>query len=68
MEIVEDSTPGRMTDYQNTLDRIEGFINEIRVPLALFKEVYTLKEHVDFVRNRLARLDQQSNEVERGVL
>jgi TRAP-type uncharacterized transport system substrate-binding protein len=62
MEIAEDSTPGRMIDYQNTLDRIEAFINEIRVPLALFKEVYTLKEHVDLVRNRLARLDQQSKE------
>jgi hypothetical protein len=68
MEIVEDSTPGRMMDYQNTLDRIEAFINEIRVPLALFKEVYTLKEHVDLVRNRLARLDQQSKEIERGVV
>jgi hypothetical protein len=62
MEIGQDSTPGRMMDYQNTLDRIEAFINEIRVPLALFKEVYTLKEHVDLVRNRLARLDQQSRE------
>jgi hypothetical protein len=62
MKIVEDSTHRRMMDCQNTLDRIEAFINEIRVPLALFKEVYTLKEHVDLVRNRLARLDQQSEE------
>ena len=68
MEIVEDSTSGRMMEYQKTLDRIEAFINEIRVPLALFREVYTLKEHVDLVRNRLARLDQRSKETERGVV
>jgi TRAP-type uncharacterized transport system substrate-binding protein len=62
MELRGDSTPGRTMDYQKTLDRIEGFINEIRVPLALFKEVYMLKEHVDLVRNRLSRFDQQSKE------
>jgi len=61
-EIAGDSTPERIIDYRNRLDRIEAFINEIRVPLALFKEVYTLKEHVDLVRNRLARLNQQSKE------
>lgn len=68
LKIVEDSTPGMMMDYQKTLDRIETFINEIRVPLALFKEVYTLKEHVDLVRNRLARLDQRSKEAGSGIV
>jgi len=64
MEITEYSTPGRMIDYQKTLDRMEGFINEIRVPLALFKEVYTLEEHVNLVRNKLARLGR-SKETEK---
>jgi TRAP-type uncharacterized transport system substrate-binding protein len=68
IEIVEDSRPGRMMDYQKTLDRIEAFVNEIRVPLALFKEVYTLEEHVDLVRDRLARLDQRSKDTERGLV
>jgi TRAP-type uncharacterized transport system substrate-binding protein len=68
LRIMEDSTPGMMMDYQNTLDRIEAFINEIRVPLALFREVYTLKEHVDLVRNRLVRLDQRLKEGERGIV
>jgi TRAP-type uncharacterized transport system substrate-binding protein len=68
MELGGDSTPGRVMDYQKTLDRIEDFINEIRVPLALFKEVYMLKEHVDLVRNRLARLDQRSKETVRAVV
>jgi hypothetical protein len=67
MEITEYSTPGRMTDYQKTLDRIEGFINEIRVPLALFKEVYTLEEHVNLVRNKLARLGR-SKETEKDLV
>ena len=67
MEIGEDSTPGRMMEYQETLNRIEAFINEVRVPLALFKEVYMLKEHVDFVRKKLARLEQRSKETERGL-
>jgi hypothetical protein len=65
-EIMGDSAPGRGIEYQEKLDRIEAFINEIRVPLALFKEVYTLKEHVDLVRNKLARLGQRSKEAEKG--
>jgi hypothetical protein len=68
LRIMEDSAPGMMVGYQETLDRIEAFINEIRVPLALFKEVYTLKEHVDLVRKRLARLEQGSKETERGLV
>jgi len=68
MEITEDSMPGRMMDYQKTLDRIEAFINEVRVPLALFKEVYMLKEHVDFVRNKLVRLEQRPRETERDFV
>jgi TRAP-type uncharacterized transport system substrate-binding protein len=68
MEIAEDSAPGRMMDYQKRLDRIGALANEIHVPLALFKEVYTLEEHVDLVRKRLARLDQRSKETERGLL
>jgi len=68
MEMVEDSTPGRMINYQKTLDRIEVFVNEIHVPLALFREVYMLREHVDFIRNRLAQIDQRSQETEKGLV
>jgi len=57
-----------MMDYQTTLDRVEASINEIRVPLALFKEVYTLKEHVNLVRNKLAQRDQRSKETERPIV
>ena len=68
LRIMEDSTPGMMMDYQETLDRIEAYVNEIRVPLALFKDVYMLKEHVNLVRNKLARSDRRSNETERSAV
>ena len=68
MEIAEDSMPGRMRDYEKTLDRIEALASEIHIPLALFKEVYTLEEHVDLIRNKLARLTQQSKNVERDIV
>ena len=68
MEIAGDSTPGRMMDFQKTLDRIEAFVRGVHVPLALFKEVYTLEEHVDLVRNRLVRLNQRPKETERGLI
>ncbi len=67
LKIMEDSTPGMMRDHQETLDRIEAYVNEIRVPLALFKEVYMLKEHVNLVRNKLARSGQRSYEAERNA-
>jgi len=60
LRMMEGSTTGMMKNYQETLDRIEALINGIRVPLALFKEVYTLKEHVDLVRNKLFRLEQRA--------
>ena len=68
MDIAEDSTPEGMKDYQKRLDRIEALAYGIHVPLALFKEVYTLEEHVDLVRKRLARLEKCSKEAEKGVL
>ncbi len=68
MEMTEDFTPGRVVDYQRTLDRIEVFVNEIHVPLALFREVYTLEQHVDVIRNKLARLTQQSEDAGRNII
>lgn len=68
MEMAEDFTPGRVMDYKKSLDRIEAFVNEIHVPLALFKEVYTLEEHVDLIRNKLARLTQETKNAERNIV
>ena len=59
LEVLESPQPERTRDYLERLDRIEASINEIRVPLALFNEVYMLKQHVDLVRGKLSRLIQQ---------
>ncbi len=56
------SEPEKVLEYQGRLDQIEASINRIRVPLTLFGEVYRLKEHVDSVRGKLARLSHYSEE------
>jgi len=68
MEMAEDFTPGRVMDYKKSLNRIEAFVNEIHVPLALFKEVYTLEEHVDLIRNKLARLTRETKNAEKNIV
>jgi hypothetical protein len=59
---MKDSEPERALEYQGRLDQIESSINRIRVPLTFFGEVYWLKEYVDSVRGRLARLRDPSKE------
>ncbi len=61
-EVVEKRDSEKLMDYQRKLDQIEAAINTFRVPLTLFREVYTLKEHVDLVRGRLARLSRPTEE------
>lgn len=51
-----------MVEYREKLDQIEAAINRIRVPLTLFGDVLKLKEHVDLVRGKLARLNHQAKE------
>ncbi len=61
-DIMKNSEPEKVSEYQGRLDQIEASINRIRVPLTLFGEVYRLKEHVDSVRGKLARLSHYSEE------
>lgn len=61
-EVVERPDSEKMVGYRGRLDQIEAAINRIRVPLTLFGEVYKLKEHVDLVRGKLARLNHQARE------
>lgn len=56
-EITEHPQPERLSDYQARLDRIEDSVNRVNVPLAFYDEIYTLREHIDFVRGKIARLD-----------
>ena len=48
--------PEQTEMLKQRLDRIEASINKIRVPLGYIPNVYRLKEHVDLIRGRLARL------------
>jgi hypothetical protein len=59
---IKDSEPERVLEYQGRLDQIESSINRIRMPLTFFGEVYRLKEYVDSVRGKLARLSDPSEE------
>jgi TRAP-type uncharacterized transport system substrate-binding protein len=61
-EVIENSEPKRVIEYQGRLDQIEASINRIRVPLAFFGEVYKLKEHLDLVRRKIDRSGQPSRE------
>ena len=48
--------PEQTEMLKQRLDRIEASVNKIRVPLGYIPNVYRLKEHVDLIRGRLARL------------
>ena len=61
-EVGKISASERMGEDQGRLDHIEAAINRLRVPLILFGEVNRLKEHVDLVRGKLARLSPNPEE------
>jgi hypothetical protein len=61
-DVMKNSEPEKVLEYQGRLDQIEASVNRIRVPLILFGEVYRLKEYVDSVRGKLARLSHLSKE------
>ncbi len=56
-EITEHPQPERIPDYQARLDRIEDSVSKVNVPLAFYDEIYTLREHIDFVRGKIGRLN-----------
>jgi TRAP-type uncharacterized transport system substrate-binding protein len=60
-EVGKKSASERMVEYQERLDHIEAAINKLRVPLILFGEVNRLKENVDLVRGKLARMSPDSD-------
>jgi hypothetical protein len=61
-EVVEEPDSEKMMEYRARLDQIEAAINRIRVPLSFFGEVSKLKDHVDLVRGKLARLNHSARE------
>ena len=60
LEVSEHPQPKRIADYYAKLDRIEASVNKVKVPLAFYSELYTLREHIELVRERVIRLDQRT--------
>jgi hypothetical protein len=59
LEITEHPQPERLLDYQARLDRIEDSVSKVNVPLAFYDEIYTMREHIAFVRGKIVRLNQE---------
>ena len=58
MRVTENLQAEERERFEERLDRIENSVNNLRVPLAFFPDVYRLKEHVDMVRGKLARFNR----------
>ena len=52
--------PAKHADYLARINAIEGEAGELAMPLAFSDMVYTLREHIDLVRQTLLRLKSQT--------
>ena len=59
LEITQPLRSGQIAEYSARLDRIEAAANKVSIPLNLYGELYTLKEHIELVREKLVRLNQR---------
>jgi TRAP transporter TAXI family solute receptor len=55
-EIERDPLPEKTQGYLDRLDNIERRVNRLSVPLAFNNPLYTLRQHIDYVRTRIAVL------------
>ncbi len=54
-----DSTPEKYLEHLDKLDAFEMKVNHLKVPLDYSDYIYSLREHIDFVRGRIrSRLNQ----------
>ncbi len=56
----------RHAEYVGRLDRIEDDANTRNIPLAFTDLLYTLREHINLVRNKLQQLDTTHDKENRG--
>ena len=61
-DIRAQSTPGQDAELRKRLDEIEQRINGIKMPLPFADQFYVLREHINFVRNRLAAAGQEAKQ------
>ena len=59
-EVSEHPQTNRISDYYARLVTIEASVKRINLPLAFYRELYTLREHIELVRERVVRLDQRT--------
>ncbi len=59
LEVTQQSRPGHVVDRSAKLDRIEAAANKVSIPLNFYGELYTLKEHIELVREKVVRMDQR---------
>jgi len=55
-EIERDPLPEKIQNYLDRLDNIEQRVNRLSIPLAFNNPLYTLRQHIDYVRTRIAVL------------
>ena len=63
-ELRKNYNPSRRAEYLARLDRIEDDANTRNIPLAFSDLLYTLREHINFVREKLRLLDLQARSEE----
>ena len=64
---LRDVDPGNTQRYLAELDRIEGEVTRIAVPLSYADELYNLRLHIDMVRRRLEQsAGMQSDSISQG--
>jgi TRAP-type uncharacterized transport system substrate-binding protein len=61
LEVSEHPQPERIAEYHAKLNHIETSVNKVDVPLAFYKELYTLREHIELVRKRVNGLNQSAS-------
>ncbi|MCL2345101.1 MAG: TAXI family TRAP transporter solute-binding subunit [Desulfobulbus sp.] len=59
-DIRERFDAARLADYRRRLDALDETARELHIPLGFTDLTYTLREHVNLVRNILDRLEQQA--------
>jgi TRAP-type uncharacterized transport system substrate-binding protein len=59
-ELLELRQPEMLREFQENLDRIEKAVSGIHVSVGFYDQVFTLKEHIQMVRQKLFRLKSES--------
>jgi TRAP-type uncharacterized transport system substrate-binding protein len=59
-ELLEHPQPEMLKSFRENLERIEKAVSDIHVSVGFYDQVFTLKEHIQMVRQKLLRLKHES--------